>query len=114
MAESSLNSSSLVSICIPAYNSKKYIGETLTCLCAQTYSNIEIIVANDGSTDDTAAQVKSIDDKRIILLNEPNGGAAKARNTAFSKAKGEYILYFDADDHIEPDFIAQQIKKNRW
>jgi glycosyltransferase involved in cell wall biosynthesis len=111
MAKSSLGSSPLVSICIPAYNSHKYIRETLNCLCAQTYQNIEIIVVNDGSTDDTEAQVKSITDNRIKLINETQGGAAKARNTAYDHAKGEYVIFFDADDHIETDYILQQVKK---
>jgi glycosyltransferase involved in cell wall biosynthesis len=111
MAKSNLTDFALVSICIPTYNSQKYIRETLNCLCAQTYQNIEIIVVNDGSTDNTEAQVKSITDNRIKLINETKGGAAKARNTAYKHAKGEYIIFFDADDHIEPDYAAEQVKK---
>ena len=111
MAKGNLDKMALVSICIPAYNCQKYVAETLNCLCAQTYNNIEIIVANDGSTDETEAMVKSVEDKRITLITIENGGAAKARNAALSKAKGDYIIFFDADDHIEPGFIAQQIKK---
>jgi glycosyltransferase involved in cell wall biosynthesis len=110
MAKSNLDSSALVSICIPVYNSRKYIRETLNCLCAQTYQNIEIIVVNDGSTDDSEAEIKTITDKRIKLINERQGGAAKARNTAYNYARGEYIVFFDADDHVEPEFIGQQVK----
>lgn len=111
MAKDNLGRTPLVSICVPAYNSQKYIRETLNCLCAQTYQHIEIIVVNDGSTDNTVAQVKSITDNRIKLINEAKGGAAKARNTAYDHAKGEYIIFFDADDHIEPGYIAQQLEK---
>ena len=111
MAKSIIDTMPLVSICVPAYNSQKYIRETLDCLCTQTYRNLEIIVVNDGSTDDTEAIVKSINDERVTLLNEPNGGAAKARNTAYHKANGKYIIFFDADDHIERDFITQQINR---
>jgi len=111
MAENSVANEPLVSICMAAYNSQKYIYETLSCLCAQTYSNVEIIVVNDGSTDDTEAQIKRITDSRINLLTASNGGAAKARNVAFNNANGEYIIFFDADDFVEPNFVARQIEK---
>ncbi|WP_428328408.1 glycosyltransferase family 2 protein [Mucilaginibacter sp.] len=101
----------LISICMPAYNCGPFIQQTLACLCAQSYSNIEIIVVNDGSTDDTRAQIESITDQRITLINLTNGGAAKARNIAYQHSKGKYIIFFDADDHVKPDFILQQVKK---
>ena len=111
MAKDSLAIEPLISICIPAYNCEKYIRETLNCLCAQTYHHIEIIVVNDGSTDDTENLVKEAGDKRITLLNVTNGGAARARNTAYQNAKGDYIIFFDADDFVKPDFIAKQLDK---
>lgn len=100
----------LVSICIPAYNCDKYINETLNCLCSQTYSNIEIIVVNDGSTDQTAINAKKNTDSRITLLNITNGGAAKARNIAYKHSHGQYIIFFDADDLIDPNFISSQLE----
>lgn len=101
----------LVSVCIPAYNCEKYIQETLGALCAQNYSNLELIVVNDGSTDHTLALAKQVNDNRLRIVNIPNGGAAKARNTAYQHAKGEYIIFFDADDYIQPDFISRQIDR---
>jgi glycosyltransferase involved in cell wall biosynthesis len=101
----------LVSVCIAVYNCGKYIKETLNCLCAQTYNNIEIIVVNDGSTDDTEKHANDIADKRVKVITVKNGGAAKARNIAYNKAKGAYIIFFDADDYIKPEFITSQVKK---
>ncbi|MHB8206939.1 glycosyltransferase family 2 protein [Mucilaginibacter sp.] len=105
------HSGPLVSICIPAYNCSRYIEETLICLCKQTYRNIEIVIVNDGSTDGTAENVKKIIDQRIRLMNVTNGGAAKARNIAYKHSNGEYIVFFDADDYVQPDFIMQQLGK---
>lgn len=101
----------LVSICMPAYNCGKYIQETLNCLCNQSYRNIEIVVVNDGSTDHTAFQVNAIIDDRLTLINVVNGGAARARNIAYQHSKGDHIIFFDADDHVGPDFVASQLEK---
>ena len=106
-----LQDNPLVSICIPAYNCDKYIQETLNCLCNQTYSNIEIIVVNDGSTDQTEGNAKKNTDSRITLINVINGGAAKARNIAYKHAHGQYIIFFDADDYVKPDFVSSQLNK---
>lgn len=102
----------LVSVCIPAYNCEKYIEDTLNCLCAQNYPNIELIMINDGSTDHTLTLAKNVVDSRLRLVNVPNGGAARARNLAYQYAKGEYIIFFDADDYIQPDFISRQIDRS--
>lgn len=99
----------LVSVCIPAYNCEKYIQQTLSCLCAQTYPNLELIVVNDGSPDHTLALAQRVIDNRLRIINIPNSGSAKARNIAYQHAKGEYIIFFDADDYIQPDFISRQI-----
>jgi glycosyltransferase involved in cell wall biosynthesis len=99
----------LVSVCIPAYNCERYIGETLHCLTTQTHQNLELIVVNDGSTDNTLAVAQKFHDKRIQIIESANGGAAKARNTAFQHAKGDYVIFFDADDHIDAEFIARQV-----
>lgn len=85
--------------------------ETLNCLCNQKYSNIEIIVVNDGSTDGTLAKAESVKDDRIKIIDSENGGAARARNTAYKYAKGEYVIFFDADDYIKEDFINVQWQK---
>ena len=99
----------LISICIPTYNAEKYIEETLNSILAQTYSNIELIVVNDGSTDNTCQIVRSINDNRITILSTTNGGASKARNIAYQKAQGEFIMFMDSDDLISSDFLEKQL-----
>jgi len=101
----------LVSICIPAYNCENYIIETLSCITQQTYQNLEIIVVNDGSTDNTLVRAKEITDNRIKIIDVSNGGASKARNIAYKNAGGNYIIFFDADDYILPNFIEEQVKQ---
>lgn len=98
----------LISVCVPAYNCEKYIQDTLACLCGQSYENIEIIVVDDGSTDKTAAAVKSITDPRIKFISVANGGAARARNIAYGQSKGKYLIFFDADDIVLPGFVTSQ------
>lgn len=100
----------LVSVCVPAYNCGRYIENTLTCLCMQSYSDIEIIVVNDGSTDDTLVNAGRIRDSRIRIFTVPNGGAARARNIAYGYASGEMVIFFDADDYVGPDFIEDQLR----
>lgn len=100
----------LVSVCVPAYNCELFIEQMLSCLCVQTYTNIEIIIVNDGSTDQTGAIIERYNDKRVTLINSANGGASKARNIAFEHSKGEFIIFFDGDDYIEPDFIKKQVE----
>ncbi|MCO5947680.1 glycosyltransferase family 2 protein [Mucilaginibacter flavidus] len=105
------NVTPLVSICMPAYNCEKYIGETLRCLCAQTYPSIEIIVVDDGSTDATILKIKNVEDTRITCISVANTGASGARNIAYGHSKGQYIIFFDADDFVKPDFVTLQLKK---
>ena len=97
----------LVSVIIPAYNTQDYIGDMLDCVINQTYSNIEIIVVNDGSKDNTRDIIedKCRDDHRIHLINIPNGGVSNARNLGIQKSKGAKIFFWDSDDIIEPDTI---------
>ena len=101
----------LVSICIPSFNSEKYIEETLTSLFNQTYQHLEIIVVDDGSTDNTINKLASIKDSRFTFTVQQNKGASAARNKAYSLSTGEYIKFMDADDLINPDFINAQLNK---
>lgn len=96
-----------VSILIPCYNSEGFIAETLKSCVSQTYTNIEIIVVDDGSTDNSVALVKEWSYKydNINLYIESNSGACHARNIAFRKSTGDYILYLDADDLIASNYI---------
>lgn len=101
----------LVSIIIPAYNAENYIKECLIKICKQTYSNIEIIVINDGSTDNTLQEIKKVKDKRIRLFTTENKGVSSARNLGISKSKGKYLMFMDADDYLENNAIEILYKK---
>lgn len=101
----------LVSVIIPAYNSEKYIAETLRSVIAQTYANIEIIVVDDASTDGTLQVIEDMDIIRPIsvIKKEKNSGAAASRNLGYKHSKGNLIKFLDADDFIGPDMIANQV-----
>lgn len=105
----------LVSIIIPAYNTGHYIGETLECTINQTYQNTEIIVIDDGSTDNTREIVRHYQalDKRITLLENERGGVSRARNLGIDHSKGEYLFFWDSDDIIDPDLIRKTIDFRR-
>jgi glycosyltransferase involved in cell wall biosynthesis len=101
----------LVSVAVPAYNAAGTIVDTIRSVCAQSYPDLEIIVVDDGSTDETAAKVDrlALEDSRIQLLRRRNGGVARARNVALAAAKGAYICFLDADDLLHPDKIALEV-----
>lgn len=103
----------LISIVVPAYNCQDYIGEAIESVKSQTYSNWELIIINDCSTDNTKNIISKYEqeDKRIILINlEKNSGAAKARNVGIEKALGNYIAFLDADDIWKEDKLIKQIE----
>ena len=89
--------SGLVSCIIPVFNGEKYVAETIESVIKQTYANIEIIVVNDGSIDNTLAELRPFR-KQISLYIQPNLGQSAARNTGLKMAQGEYISFLDADD----------------
>jgi len=101
----------LVSIIVPCYNAGAYIGTTLKSIINQTYTNIEIVVVDDGSTDDSINRIQEIGDKRIHIIHQPNGGQGAASNTGFQLSKGEYIKFFDADDIMCQEHIELQVRK---
>lgn len=96
----------LISIIIPMYNAQKDIIKTVNTLQNQTYKNIEIIIVDDGSTDDSYGLCKSKfkNDKRIKIFHKENGGVSSARNFGITKAKGEYIQFVDSDDLVESTY----------
>jgi glycosyltransferase involved in cell wall biosynthesis len=100
----------LVSILIPAYNAQRWIAETIRSALGQTWPNKEIIVVDDGSTDQTLRIARQFEPKGVQVVTQPNQGAAVARNTAFSLAQGDYIQWLDADDLLSPDKIAKQME----
>jgi glycosyltransferase involved in cell wall biosynthesis len=99
----------LVSILIPAYNSENWIGDTLRSAVAQTWSPKEIIVVDDGSTDQTPAIARQFEADSVRVVTQKNQGAAAARNAAFGLSQGDYIQWLDADDLLSPDKIERQM-----
>lgn len=101
----------LVSIIMPSYNTAGYISETIESVLAQTYTNWELIIVDDCSTDNTDEVVKTfLTDKRIkYLKNEKNSGAAVSRNYALREAKGKWIAFLDSDDLWLPEKLEKQI-----
>ena len=100
----------LVSILIPAYNAQEWIEDTIESALAQTYQPTEIIVVDDGSTDETSAIARRFESEGVRVVTQANQGAAAARNTAFSLSRGDYIQWLDADDLLSPDKIARQMQ----
>ncbi len=98
----------LVSVVIPSYNSARFIGPTLDSVLAQTWPSLEVIVVDDGSTDDTAAALQPYLD-RIVYVRKPNGGLASARNAGMARATGDLVAWLDADDLWIPEKIALQV-----
>lgn len=99
----------LVSIIIPAFNAQDMIAETLDSILAQTYMNLEIIVIDDGSTDQTRQVVQRYEPKVSYYYQENSGGCAVPRNTGISYSNGDYLCFMDADDLMMPDRIMQQV-----
>lgn len=100
-----------VSIIIPAYNASKTIEKCLHSIINQTYKNIEIIVVNDGSNDNTEEVVHRIckNDSRIVLINQVNQGVSSARNNGINISNGMYIMFVDCDDWLEEDMVEVMV-----
>jgi teichuronic acid biosynthesis glycosyltransferase TuaG len=105
-------SNPIVSVIVPAYNAEKFVGETIQSVQAQTYSNWEMIIVDDGSTDNTATIIKQAieNDSRIHYYYQTNGKQGKARNLAIKHAKGKYLAFIDADDLWHPQKLEKQIQ----
>lgn len=97
----------LISIIVTVYNNEKCLVKCLDSVINQTYTNIEIIIINDGSTDESLkiCEEYSQRDQRIILVSQINKGVSEARNAGLEKVNGSYITFVDSDDWVEPDFI---------
>src|SRR5690349_11336244 len=98
----------LVSVVIPTYNTRRYVAEAVESALAQTYRPIEILVADDGSTDGTEVEMRRFGDA-VRYLVQRNQGPAAARNLGIGTAQGEYVAFLDADDLWEPTKIAKQV-----
>ena len=91
-----------ISIIVPVYNGEKYFAECIQSILDQSFADIEIIVINDGSTDGSLSLIERYaqNDSRIVVINQKNKGVSAARNAGLSKARGDYIMFVDADDYI--------------
>lgn len=101
----------LVSVIIPVYNVEKYICECIESVINQTYKNLQIIIINDGSTDNSKNLCNKYanKDNRIIIVNKKNGGAASAKNIGIDIAEGDYIAFLDGDDYLNLDAIEYMV-----
>jgi glycosyltransferase involved in cell wall biosynthesis len=97
-----------VSVIIPNYNYARYVSQAIESVLNQTYSNIEVIVVNNGSTDDSLQVLKEFGD-RICLVNQENLGQSGARKSGLSRANGDFVAFLDADDTWEPQKIEKQL-----
>lgn len=102
-----------ISIVIPVYNAARYIRQTLDSIRAQTYSDWELILVEDGSWDESPAICDEYGEKdsRIRVFHKENGGAAAARNYGIARTTGEYLAFVDADDLVEPVFLEKMIRE---
>ena len=109
-----MNSTPLVSVIVPIYNTEKYLDRCIKSIVNQTYKNLEIILVDDGSPDncpsicDNWARI----DSRINVIHQKNSGVSAARNAALDLASGEYIGFVDSDDFIEPDMYSLLVQKS--
>ena len=100
----------MISVVIPLYNKEAFIAETLESVLSQTYSNFEVIVVDDGSTDSSVAAVQSFTDNRISLFEKRNEGVSVARNYGVDQAQYSWIAFLDADDWWAPTFLEEVVK----
>ncbi|WP_281165716.1 glycosyltransferase family 2 protein [Liquorilactobacillus sicerae] len=97
----------LISVIIPIYNVSQYLGHCLESVLAQTYQNLEVILVDDGSTDESGkiADEYAQKDPRFKVIHQTNGGLSNARNKGISVAKGEYLTFIDSDDYVTRDYV---------
>ena len=102
----------MVTVIVPCYNLENYIETSLKSILCQTYKNLEIIIIDDGSQDNSVSLIKNLqkNDVRIKLITQTNRGAANARNVGLDNASGQFILFLDGDDLLSPDSIESNIK----
>lgn len=100
----------LVSIIIPTYNYAKFVGFAIDSALAQTHPNLEVIVIDDGSTDNTA-EILTAYQQRIRVIHKQNAGLSAARNTGMSEARGEWVVFLDADDILYPQMVETSLKR---
>ncbi|MDO5980482.1 glycosyltransferase [Flavivirga spongiicola] len=102
----------LISVIVPVYNAEKYLERCVNSICNQTYKNLEIILVNDGSSDNSKSLCESLSkkDSRIIHIDQENGGSSIARNTGLENASGDIISFIDSDDYIEAIMLEKMLQ----
>lgn len=100
----------MISVIIPLYNKAASIATALDSILAQTYQDFEVVVVDDGSTDEGATIVEQYTNTRIRLIRQANAGVSAARNTGIAEAKGEYVAFLDADDEWMPEFLEKIVE----
>ncbi len=100
----------MISVIIPLYNKEKYVAETINSVLAQSYTNFEVVIVNDGSTDGSLAVASTFSDSRIKVITIDNSGVSVARNTGIKTAKHDWVAFLDADDWWDPSFLAAMEK----
>ena len=105
----------MIDIIIAAYNCEKTINKCIDSLLKQTYKDINIIVVNDGSTDNTYKVLEKIckRNNNVIVFNKENGGAASARNYGLKNSKSSFFTFIDADDYVTPDYVLDMVNKQK-
>lgn len=93
------------SVIIPLYNKQKYITQTIRSVLNQTYKDYEVIVIDDGSTDDSFSKLKEMQDERLTIVRQNNQGVSVARNTGIERAQGEFVAFLDADDAWDDNYL---------
>ena len=100
----------MISIVIPLYNKEAHIRQTLQSVLEQTFREFEIIIVNDGSTDNSINEINKIEDERIRIIHQENQGVSPARNRGIKEARHEYIAFLDADDEWVPEYLDTMVK----
>ena len=103
----------LITVIIPVYNAEKYLERCVRSVTGNTYSNLEIICVNDGSSDNSLSVLEKLatDDSRIRIIDKPNGGVSTARNAGLDAATGEYVAFIDSDDWIHDSYFSILMKE---
>ncbi len=100
----------MISVVIPLYNKRGTVARAIQSVLGQSFRDFEIVIVNDGSTDNSVDEVEKISDPRIRLINQANAGVSAARNKGIEEAKGEYVALLDADDGWDSDYLATQMR----
>ena len=105
------SSNPTISVIVPVYNIEKYVKECINSILAQTYTNFEVIIVDDGSIDASGriADEFALMDERVKVIHKRNGGLTSSRNAGLMAASGEWIMHVDGDDWIDPEMMAEMI-----